>query len=385
MKLVRVVLSVFFFGIVANAQAGHGLDGITVSLVPDTVASYLEAKHYQNGSKVPKTLSDFVLTTLISNGSGYASIANRRNPIPKCAVWFESVDADGFAVFGIKDANRVYQNSNICKPFKVRKLSDGQLDIRWLNEKGVGKVLRSAPLQPINWQAFPLQKLTAGGLSLGPITAKVEDTRRGGGRGLPVYVACKSCNNTLMRHLAVSLENNKQYRLSGDFVSGESLLGGYKGEAVSSYTYRHNYLSGAVELTDFIPAMEKRYGKPSLVLNDAYLETKSEKRPEVLIWGYGLDGQQLSSEETNQQCNPTEQDMRKDLKYDTRKDQSVWACGMIFSISIDYKSIKKPYWVSKYVVQSYSPSSIFHHHFTDRLTRVLEARERYIQAKKAKP
>lgn len=388
-----IAFGLLLFGVVASAQAAHNLDGITTSIVPNAFGSYIKSKGKTYNSDM--SLKNIVLTTLISNGQGYASVVTSHDPKYNCTTWFETTDADGFAVFGIKGANRVYKNAGVCSFFRVRKLSDERLDVRWADKKGIGKVRSAAPLQAVNWSVFPLQKLTAGGISLGPITGEEAKAISRGSRATPVYYPgynCKSCKNTLNEYSALSLHYNKQLRLRGNFVVGQSLLGGYEGDAVSSYDYEHGYLSGVVELKDFIHMVEEHYGKPSLIINrevkmksDDNSKRETVKRPTVLVWGYGFDGQQLSSDEVSQQCNPISSKTAFG-KYNSSIDQNFWECGVIFSISIDYKSIvANPPWVSKYYVHANSPLSLAHHHFTDRLSRVYEAKERYLKAKSAKP
>ena len=359
-------------------SAAGSLDGISFSQIPNDAAKHLASRklHFDPGGA---SLGEFILVTVVSQGRGYASLNRRDSGGMVCSVWLEKQLPDGFHQFGFVDADQAPGNSSTCRTFRLRKRAGGSVDIEWQKARGVGRLLSAYALKPVNWSVLPTSQFAAGGLNLG-LDDPASQGLGVGGNGTPVHYpgGCRGCKSTLTRRLIRTSDAIGQPRTSGSYVQGRSVLGGYRGRAVSLYNYSLAYRDRYPDVSEFVGFVEKQYGTPSLTLmRDLVL--RDMEVPESFIWAFDLDGRKLDADEVQNLCNPHNGRIARVKSYDGDSDLNPWGCGLIFSVDIDYRNTNttKP-WVGKYRAVAHSPWSLSHHHFADRLKRVAEKRQKAV-------
>lgn len=331
-------------------------------------------------------LSEHVLTTLISNGRGYASVARSTDGSPLCTSWFEGVDTDGFARFGLPDARRAPRNSGICHPFKIRRYADGNVELRWGPRQAVGRLLGTTGLFPVAWAHLPSERMRVEGATLGKDPER-QDQQSLIGSGLPVHYPgfCKSCPITIRRHLLKSSDRPGEPRTAGSHIVGSALLGDYEGHATQAYSYRVSYRHRYPELSEFRLALLERYGEPSVTLPYGGSGPRAVL-PKNLLWVFDREGRQLSEPEASSSCLKGGQELRGLFAYEKDSDLNAWNCGLVLTASITYRNTNttEP-WVQQVAYDAHVPFSLAHHHFSDRLRRVLAARQRLVNSQEYTP
>lgn len=370
----------------AAAADSHGLDGIAHVQVTESFVSDIKSHLPDYNGSYGGALSEHVLTTMITNGRGYASVARRIDGSPLCTTWFEGVDAEGFAVFGLPDARRAPKSSDICHPFSVRRYADGNVELRRGPRRGIGKFLGSTGLTPVVWASLPTSAMQVDGVATGQKPTRA-DQRKLVGNGLPIFYPgfCKTCPVTIRRHLLQSDDQPGEPRSSGSHIVGSALLGGYEGTATQAYTYRVTYRQRYPELSEFLRALLEKNGEPSARLVYGGVGRRAGL-PQNLIWVFDRNGRQLRETEIPATCLQAGQELSAILAYEDSSDLNAWNCGLVMSATISYRNTDtaEP-WIQQVAYDAHVPYSLAHHHFSDRLRRVLAARQRLVDSKTYEP
>ena len=346
------------------------MNGITIAQLSNGAVSLMASGKLGHN---PTAMSKKFLVSVVSNGVGYASITAMNGHRPDCITWLESESTSpGMATFGLPN-NFAPGGSTLqlCRQTSIQKLVDGNL--RLVGEDGSessGRVRQVLALEPISWPVSLVNRLEVESVKLGPVS--MSGLQKQGDFGPNDY--CNQCSASLARYTKqVGIRPGSGYPATAALVVGQSLLGGYDGPAVQSFSGSKSFGKEHIPLQDFDAQLIEKFGAPTLNTRGHQINQFRNS----LVFAYNKAGQLLSMGEVAEQCNPFGNDGLL-YNYQPNSDLNLWGCGAVLRITRKIIPKAGVEYVAGYDYTASYPASLLHHHLTRRIEHVLTWREAFL-------